>query len=42
MVDEPLQFKVALLDYNDYVGRIGVGRVLEVKCVSVITCHLLN
>lgn len=25
--DEPLQFQVALLDYNDYVGRIGVGRI---------------
>ncbi|MDF4072308.1 GTP-binding protein, partial [Staphylococcus aureus] len=23
--DEPLQFQVALLDYNDYVGRIGIG-----------------
>ena len=23
----PLQFQPALLDYNDYVGRIGVGRV---------------
>ncbi len=27
--DEPLQFQVALLDYNDYVGRIGVGRVFR-------------
>jgi GTP-binding protein len=25
--EEPLQFQVALLDYNDYVGRIGIGRV---------------
>src|SRR5699024_9394167 len=25
--DEPLQFQVSLLDYNDYVGRIGIGRV---------------
>jgi len=25
--DEPLQFQVAMLDYNDYVGRIGIGRV---------------
>lgn len=24
---EPLQFQVTLLDYNEYVGRIGVGRV---------------
>ncbi|WP_436861319.1 translational GTPase TypA [Staphylococcus caeli] len=27
--DEPLQFQTALLDYNDYVGRIGVGRVFR-------------
>lgn len=25
--DAPLQFQPSLLDYNDYVGRIGVGRV---------------
>ncbi|MHA6253043.1 translational GTPase TypA [Oceanobacillus sp. CAU 1775] len=29
--DEPLQFQVTLLDYNDYVGRIGVGRVSRGK-----------
>ncbi|MFD1671177.1 translational GTPase TypA [Agrilactobacillus yilanensis] len=27
--DEPLQFQVAMLDYNDYVGRIGIGRVFR-------------
>ena len=27
--DESLQFQVALLDYNDYVGRIGIGRVFR-------------
>lgn len=27
--DEGLQFQVALLDYNDYVGRIGIGRVFR-------------
>ena len=27
--DEPLQFQIALLDYNDYVGRIGIGRVFR-------------
>ncbi|NRD78731.1 translational GTPase TypA [Bacillus sp. BRMEA1] len=27
--DEPLQFQVALLDYNEYVGRIGIGRVFR-------------
>lgn len=29
--EEPLQFQIALLDYNDYVGRIGVGRVFRGK-----------
>jgi GTP-binding protein len=27
--DEPLQFQVALLDYNEYVGRIGIGRIFR-------------
>ena len=27
--DEPLQFQVSLLDYNDYFGRIGIGRVFR-------------
>lgn len=27
--DEPLQFQITLLDYNDYVGRIGIGRVVR-------------
>ncbi|WRP08301.1 translational GTPase TypA [Rossellomorea aquimaris] len=27
--EDPLQFQVALLDYNDYVGRIGIGRVFR-------------
>lgn len=27
--DEPLQFQVSLLDYNDYVGRVGIGRVFR-------------
>ena len=27
--EEPLQFQVALLDYNDFVGRIGIGRVMR-------------
>jgi GTP-binding protein len=26
-VDEPLQFQVTLMDFNEYMGRIGVGRV---------------
>lgn len=27
--DEPLQFQVSLLDYNEYLGRIGIGRVFR-------------
>ncbi|EGQ3940199.1 translational GTPase TypA [Staphylococcus pseudintermedius] len=27
--DEPLKFQPALLDYNDYVGRIGIGRIFR-------------
>ncbi|OKL37251.1 translational GTPase TypA [Domibacillus mangrovi] len=27
--DEPLQFQVALLDYSDYLGRIGIGRIFR-------------
>lgn len=27
--DEPLQFQVALLDYNEFVGRIGIGRIFR-------------
>ena len=27
--EEPLQFQVALLDYNDFVGSIGIGRVFR-------------
>ncbi|MDV2685280.1 translational GTPase TypA [Alkalihalophilus lindianensis] len=27
--EEPLQFQVTMLDYNDYLGRIGIGRVFR-------------
>ncbi|WP_261676779.1 translational GTPase TypA [Staphylococcus equorum] len=27
--EEPIQFQIALLDYSDYLGRIGVGRVFR-------------
>lgn len=27
--DEPLQMQPALLDYNEYVGRIGIGRIFR-------------
>ncbi|MDN2452469.1 translational GTPase TypA [Lactobacillus sp. UCMA15818] len=29
--DEPLQFQVSMLDYNEFVGRIGIGRVFRGK-----------
>ncbi|SES97279.1 GTP-binding protein [Oceanobacillus limi] len=29
--EEPLQFQITLLDYNDYVGRVGIGRVVRGK-----------
>ena len=29
--DQPLQFQVAMLDYNDFVGRIGIGRIFRGK-----------
>ena len=34
--EEPLQFQVSLLDYNDFVGRIGIGRIFRgiVKLVT--------
>lgn len=36
----PLQFQPALLDYNDYVGRIGVGRIQrgKMKVNESVTC----
>lgn len=27
--DAPLQMQISLLDYNDYVGRIGIGRITQ-------------
>jgi len=27
--EDPLQFQITLLDYNEYVGRIGIGRVFR-------------
>ncbi|MUV38466.1 GTP-binding protein TypA/BipA like protein [Lentibacillus sp. JNUCC-1] len=29
--EEPLQFQITLLDYNEYVGRVGIGRVFRGK-----------
>ena len=43
-IDSPLQFQPALLDYNDYVGRIGIGRVArgKVKVNENVSCVRLD
>jgi GTP-binding protein len=43
-VDGGLQFQPALLDYNDYVGRIGIGRVKRgtIKVNQTVTCMRLD
>ncbi len=39
-----LQFQPVLLDYNDYVGRIGIGRVTrgEIKVNEMVSCCRLD
>ncbi len=41
---KPLQFQPALLDYNEFVGRIGIGRVQngKIKTGEVVTCCRLD
>ena len=43
-VDGGLQFQPALLDYNDFVGRIGIGRVKrgKVKVNEMVSCIRLD
>ena len=43
-IEKPLQFQPALLDYNDFVGRIGIGRVHngKIKTGEVVTCCRLD
>lgn len=43
-IDKPLQFQPALLDYNDYVGRIGIGLVKsgEIKVNQMVSCVRLD
>lgn len=38
--DAPLQFQPTLLDYNDYVGRIGIGRIQSgrLKVNEMVSC----
>ena len=42
--DEPLQFQPALLDYNEFVGRIGIGRIHngKIKTGEMVTCCRLD
>ena len=42
--DQPLQFQPALLDYNEFVGRIGIGRVHngKIKTGEMVTCCRLD
>ncbi|MDD7736149.1 MAG: translational GTPase TypA [Bacillales bacterium] len=43
-VDSPLQFQPALLDYNDYVGKIGIGRIErgKIRVNDMVTCCRLD
>ena len=43
-VSLPLQFQPALLDYNDYVGRIGIGRISNgvIKENQMVSCVRLD
>ncbi len=43
-VDESLQFQPALLDYNDFVGRIGIGRIKSgtIKVNEMVSCVRLD
>ena len=40
----PLQLQCALLDYNDYVGRMGIGRIQRgtIKVGETVTCGRLD
>ena len=42
--EKPLQFQPALLDYNEFVGRIGIGRVHngKIKVGEMVSCLRLD
>ena len=44
VVDAPLQFQPALLDYNEFVGRIGLGKVKSglIKENEMVSCVRLD
>ena len=43
-INKPFQFQPALLDYNDYVGRIAIGRIFngKVKVGQMVKCLRLD
>ncbi len=43
-INKPFQFQPALLDYNDYVGRIAIGRVFngKIKVGQMVSCLRLD
>ena len=43
-IESSLQFQPALLDYNDYVGKIGIGRIArgKIKLNDMVTCCRLD
>jgi GTP-binding protein len=42
--NKPLQFQPALLDYNDFVGRMGIGRIVngKLKVNQMVSCVRLD
>lgn len=42
--NKPLQFQPALLDYNDYVGRIGIGKIYQgtIRVNQNVSCMRLD
>ena len=43
-LEGPLQLQAALLDYNDYVGRMGIGRIQRgtIRVGSTVSCARLD
>ena len=43
-MEGPAQVLISTIDYNDYVGRIGVGRIsrgtLQARAMMVVRCQL--
>lgn len=41
-LNSPLKMQVSILDYSDYLGRIGIGRIYSGKMVTGETVTLMN